>query len=137
MLQRKSLWIAIALLTVVAATVVVWRYLSAVSLDSPCAIMLVSEVSSANHKYVAAIFDRSCGATTPAYRIVSIRAEGVALSGDDASSWVFHSRGEPAVSVMWTGDKQVSVTYVPEPGIEPDRSARWHDVAVITTSKHR
>jgi len=77
-----------------------------------CGNELLSESKSPGGKYIAAVFERNCGATTPYVRVVSLRSAGKEFDPDNFDDWVFSIRGQAEITAKWVSDKEVSISYV-------------------------
>ena len=104
--------------------------LNAGCVASECGNELLSEVPSPTNAYVATLFLRNCGATAPLVHVVSIRGSQVAFDPDDMDAYVFTMRGEHAVSVEWSGAKQLVVARPIAPNDIFTAKSRWNDVEI-------
>jgi hypothetical protein len=63
---------------------------------------VLQEVTSADGKYTVTVFERSCGATSPFARIVSVRAAGTKFNADDDSVGVLVVEDRPDIRLTST-----------------------------------
>jgi hypothetical protein len=93
-----------------------------------CGNELLSEARSPDGRYVAAVFERNCGATTPYVRIVSLRQAGDEFDSDQDSDWVLTTRNQPNVIAQWDGNAKLRVSS--EGTKDGTRRSQWRDVAI-------
>jgi hypothetical protein len=129
---RKKLWI-VGLICVLGVGVLVYRYILSVTLFPGCSNDVLSERVSPDGKYLATVFERNCGATTPYYRVVSLRRHGKRFDGNDEKAWVFEVKNQPAVALAWESQQQLNIVYSPGGDIRMDL-ARWENVQISTTA---
>ncbi len=66
-----------------------------------CEHELVTEATSPEAQYIAAVFDSNCGSTTPFSRqVLHRKAEGT-FSGDNEEDVVFRVKGKRNIEVRW------------------------------------
>lgn len=94
---------------------------------SLCSNELIEDVTSPTGKYIASVFERNCGATTPYVRVLSLRSSGEKFDPDDDDDWVFTVHGQSDVQVSWMADNKLKVSYA---GIwdQLTRREKWKDV---------
>jgi hypothetical protein len=112
--------------------VFVLRYISPVSLYG-FGNDILQQAPSPDGKYVAIFFERSCGATTPFVRMVSLRLFDEAFSNDKAANPVFSIVSEPNVNLIWSGPRRLSLvsSQCDENSL---RHKTWRDVEVSCTA---
>lgn len=99
-----------------------------------CGNDVLHERASPDGKYVATVFERNCGATTPFVRAVSLRPAGTKFVPGDFDAWVFSIQNQPDLDVSWEGDLSLVVhssSYY-ETGT---KLAGWRDVSVTFTDR--
>lgn len=84
---------------IMGALVSLFLGLAGCTLD--CGHELVKEAPSPKAKYIAAVFDSNCGATTPFSRQVLLRKAEVTFSGDNEEDIVFRVKGKRDIEVRW------------------------------------
>jgi hypothetical protein len=112
---------------------VAYQYSASLALSSGCANKVLSEIVSPDERYIATVFERSCGATTPYTRIVSVRFKGASFDAASDTSWVFETEDQPTIRVQWLSREKLSVEtdgYSRTPKDQRIRLARWRDVEV-------
>jgi len=97
--------------------------------ENLCGNEIIDEVVSPDRKYVASVFERSCGATTPFVRVVSLRTSDTTFDPEDHDNWVFTIRGQPEVSVSWLARDKLRISYSGI-GDLPNQRKKWKDVLV-------
>jgi hypothetical protein len=109
------------------------RYSSPVSLFD-CGNKVLQQASSPDGKYVATLFERSCGATTPFYRMVALHSAGTDFRMDTADNSAFSLQGQPDVKLQWEDTHRlVLVSYQCD-----DTSLRqkiWGDVKIACATR--
>jgi len=104
---KVALWsLALAGLALAA---VAYFYARSLALFGGCGNDILAEAVSPDGAYVAAVFERNCGATTPYYHVVSLRLRADRFDPEKQSAWVFEVRDRPTVRVSWTGNRQLSI----------------------------
>lgn len=133
MQTKTKVWIVI-----VAGSLIVgcaaYYYVASSSLSFSCSTLVITEMPSPDGRYIATVFERNCGATSPYLRIVSIRPEGTRLRPDDDDSTVFVTKDQPNVRVSWSGPRQLTVVtdgYSRTPSEQRLKTAHWKDVGVV------
>jgi len=96
---------------------------------SLCGNELLSESKSPGGKYIASVFERNCGATTPYVRVVSLRSAGKEFDPEDNENWIFSIRGQAEITAAWASDEEVSISYMGGDGESPIKKSSWGDVA--------
>ena len=96
---------------------------------SLCANELIAEIPSVDRRYIASIFQRNCGATTPYVRVVSLRPTHTKFAPDNDKDWVFTIHGQSDISASWTPGGELVVSYTGT-GDSPTKRASWHGVAI-------
>jgi hypothetical protein len=100
---------------------------SAFGLASRCGDETKKEVSSPDGAYVAAFFERNCGATTDYASIVTLRRRGDQFNGDKDEA-ILVIDGLCAIDLAWTG-RALAASYANSCSVV-SRSGSWHDVAI-------
>jgi hypothetical protein len=94
-----------------------------------CSNELKNEAVSSDGKYVASIFERNCGATTPFVQVVSLRLSNMKFDPENHDEWVFTIHGKSNVEVDWTDVDRLQVSYS-STGDEPTKRTNWQDVVI-------
>jgi len=94
-----------------------------------CGNTLIKHITSPKKNYVASIFERNCGATTPFIRVVSLRHYESNFDPENQENWVFSIEGQPEVEVIWLNDGELKINY--SAGIEPIETTKWNDVKIL------
>ncbi len=94
-----------------------------------CSNDIIKEVVSPDGKFVATVFDRNCGATTPYLRIVSLRAAKNSFDAESYNDWVFKIKGQPKVEISWTAIDKLSINYAGS-GEAPTLVDSWKEVKI-------
>ena len=97
---------------------------------SDCSNAILSEVMSPDELYIATAFERSCGATTPFVRIVSIRPAGKAFDSEDRDRYVFVIEGQPNTRLAWTAPQYLRVSYSGGGGRINRQVVNWYGISV-------
>jgi hypothetical protein len=95
-----------------------------------CSNTILSEVASDDARYVAALVERNCGATTDYSTIITLRLATSAFSAD--SGIVFVAKGRQEVGIRWISETNVRVTC--SSCAERDvfkREPVWKDVSIL------
>ena len=133
MQTKKKVWIVILTgLAIVGCAI--YYYVPLNSLLFACSSSILSEAVSPDGRYIATVFERNCGATSPYLRIVSIYPEGIRLRPEDDGSWVFVSKDQPNVGVSWSSPRQLTVVtdgYSRAPSEQRLKTAHREDVGVV------
>lgn len=74
-------------------------------LRSSCENTVKSEIKSPDGKYIVALFERNCGATTDFSTIVSLRESSTELKSDDLG--IFVVKGQPRIDLAWEGNTRL------------------------------
>jgi hypothetical protein len=136
MQTRKKVMLSLGgLFVLVAAAWYGYWLLQVSALRSSCGNDVLQDLASPDKKYLAAIIDRSCGATTPNYRLVSLRVVGTQLNGDAAENWVFKVKGTPNVVLEWRSPDQLSVISDATDESASPRST-WKNVTILREPPH-
>lgn len=126
---EKKWWPLIAVGTLVAG-IVAYQYTRSSMLSFDCIHRVLSEAASPDGDYVATISERSCGAVTHDYRVVSIRRRRNRFKGEDHKAWVFWMEYQPEIKVSWSGQRQLAVFYPAATGKKVEVE-RWQDVTIV------
>lgn len=94
-----------------------------------CSNTVVAEIVSPNRVYVASVFKRNCGATTPCISIVGLRYFNEEFDPERHDNWVFVAHDDIEVKVLWRTENEISIFY---PGINDELTKRgaWNEVNV-------
>src|SRR5437762_13559666 len=76
-----------------------------------CGNEVLREATSIDRQLTATVFERSCGATSPFTRIVSVRRAGSRFDGENRDEWVFVIQGRPEIRLMWPSAEKLAVAY--------------------------
>jgi hypothetical protein len=79
--------------------------------------------------YIATVFERNCGATTPFVRVVSLRASTANFDADKTDDWVFTVEHQPAIVLHWDAQLHLSVAYPRGADLGTQRDV-WKDVSI-------
>ena len=108
-------------------------FLSAIFLSSCdtsiCSNKLIEDSVSPGDEYIASIFERNCGATTPYIRVVSLRPSKSKFEPNDDDTWVFTIHGRTDIKVSWITDNELRVDYKPT-GDQPTQREKWKQVLI-------
>ena len=96
---------------------------------SLCGNEFVKDFVSPDGEYVASVFQRNCGATTPYVEVVSLRSSGKKFVPDDFGNWVFTLQGKAEVKISWIGERRLEVSYSGT-GDQPTKRTKWKDVSI-------
>ena len=97
---------------------------------SLCSNELINEVASPNGKYIASVFERNCGATTPYVRVVSLHSSDAKLAPEDSDDWVFTIHGQSDVKVSWIADDKLKVSYSGTGEQPTRREKKWKGIVI-------
>jgi len=131
---NKKLW-PLVVLGVLDAGFFVYQYVLSSMISFDCVHRVLSETVSPDGRYVATVSERGCGATTPDYRVVSIRRQGTRFKGENQQSWVFWIENHPELKAEWSGQRQLTVLYGTAIGKKVE-VARWKDVAITSRESY-
>jgi len=91
----------------------------------------IYSVHSPNNRFVATVFQRGCGATTPTLSIVSIRTLSSEQDLDKVEDWIFSIKADSGVEAMWLSDDKLNISYVWQ-GDAPSRKKNiWKQVSIL------
>ena len=130
MLARGSLIIWLVALPAVGFLVWVGYWSLAIySLQFDCENVVLQEAISPNGRYAATVFERDCGATTSADRIVSMRFASEPFNPEQPDQVVLRVGLRPNITVRWAADDRLLVrTYSTTRYLQ--RRPSWSDVRV-------
>jgi hypothetical protein len=111
--------------------VLAYRYWRSSTVSFECENETLREASSPDGKYVASVFERNCGATTPYYRIVAIRPAGTRLDADKHEDWVFVTKERSEVQLAWRDIHRLEVV-ANGPNENGNDRKLWRDVEITT-----
>jgi hypothetical protein len=94
-----------------------------------CGNDLVSESISTDGKYVASVFERNCGATTPYVQVVSLRLSNTKLNPENHDDWVFTIHGKSKVELFWENANRLNISYTGT-GDKPTERDSWKNVTI-------
>ena len=95
-----------------------------------CGHELIKEASSPDGKYIAAVFESDCGATTPFTRQVLLRERGAPFSGDNQKDVVFRVKQKEDIEVRWINAEHLMVRRFPNKDAIFKELGDWHGVKV-------
>lgn len=98
--------------------------------DAPCSNRFLHESASPDGKYVASIFERNCGATTPYVRVVSLREVSSKFDPARNEDWVFTVHGRANIRLTWVDKSELKISSS-FTGDAPTHRAKWRDVKII------
>jgi hypothetical protein len=131
MTKMKMFFGVIAGLVCVIISVLGYRYWKSSTVGFDCDNQILTEVSSPDGRYIASVFERNCGATTPYYRIVALRLAGTKLRGDRHEDWVFAIKERSEVQLSWRDVQHLEVLSN-ERDVSPHAPKSWKDVEITT-----
>lgn len=76
---------------------------------SLCGNEVITELPSPSKSYVATVFERNCGATTPYVRVVALRPFGSKLNAESHEDWIFTTEGQPTVVIKWIDNNTLEI----------------------------
>lgn len=76
-----------------------------------CKNQLIYEVESPEQDYIASIFQRNCGATTPVINVVNVQRKKEILDFENYNNWAFTAHGESSVTVSWKANNDLLISY--------------------------
>jgi hypothetical protein len=93
-----------------------------------CGNELLTETASPDRKYVAAVFERNCGATTPFVTVVSLRSLNSSFDPEREKDWVFTAHHLSGVEVIWKSNVELHILYSLTD--ETTHRTKWRDVKI-------
>ena len=112
-----------------ATLLVILIALFVTSCDSLCGNEIKDEVISPTGKYIAIIFERNCGATTPYISIVSLRFSDMKFDPEDKNNWIFEIKGQSAIEVDWVAINKLKISFTGT-GASPNKNEKWKNVVI-------
>jgi hypothetical protein len=94
-----------------------------------CGNDILEDALSPDGQFIATVFERDCGATTPFYRIVSLRKAKRSFDPEAKDGRVFDIKGQPEIKLSWTSGDKLSI-YYGGGGSEPIMASTWKDVKI-------
>ncbi len=94
-----------------------------------CTVDHLGESKSPNGMYVANIFERNCGATTPYVRVVSLRHIESEFDQDEYDDWVFTLHGQSDIHIKWVKNTELQISYSAT-GDAPTKRTEWGAVTI-------
>lgn len=94
-----------------------------------CDVELLSEKTSPDGQYVATVFERNCGATTPFVRVVSLRHTGSEFMPEKNDDWVFTIHGRSSIDLSWIESTELRIFYSAT-GDNPTQRAKWGKIDI-------
>ncbi len=98
-----------------------------------CGETIRTEVKSPDERYVATVFERNCGATTPYVTHVNLRESPEELrassSGTVVDGEIYTVRGQPQLKLTWSSDSSISIETIGGEEIL-GRESIWKEVKV-------
>ena len=99
------------------------------SCDGLCGNDLLNEVTSPTGEYVAAVFERNCGATTPYITGVILRGSGERFDPERFEDWVLAIEERSDASAVWISPDALEVTYTSS-GAPRTKRTEWRGITV-------
>lgn len=107
-----------------------WMLLGLSGCDSElCRNDLINEIQSPDGQYVASVFERNCGATTPYLRVVSLRPAASEFEPDNDKDWVFTIHGKPKIRIAWRGNEDLEVEFSKIDDV-PTMRETWRNIRI-------
>ena len=123
-----------ALVAIAVVVFIMYHYVMSSALSTDCRNSTIEEVRSPDGAYVATVFDRNCGATTPYYRVVSLRFTGSKFDQEMQDDWIFEVKNKPEILLKWADPRHLSVrSYWNDENPTPRTS--WRDVSILRESQ--
>ena len=94
-----------------------------------CSNKIIDEKVSPDSKYVASIFERDCGATTPYVRVVCLRLSNTKFDPENYDDWVFTIHGKSDVKVGWKSAEILKIFYS-NTGDTPTMRSNWGAISI-------
>ncbi|SFD87056.1 hypothetical protein SAMN05428977_1001127 [Nitrosomonas sp. Nm166] len=94
-----------------------------------CSVEPISKNKSPTGKYIANVFERDCGATTPYVRVVSLQETDSEFNPEEVKNWVFTIQGQSDIHVSWItkNELQISFSFT---GDTPTQRSAWKNVTI-------
>jgi hypothetical protein len=127
---EKKWWSLIAMGTLIVGFVG-YRYATSSMFNFDCVHRVLSDAESPDGKFVATTSERTCGAVTHDYRVVSIRRKGAPFKGEDLKAWVFWMEYQPEIKANWSGQRQLTVFYPAATGKRIEVEG-WQDITIVS-----
>lgn len=99
-----------------------------------CGNRVLAEISSPDGVYVAALFERNCGATTPYIRVVSLREANHDFDPERDADWVFTIHEQSDVVMSWDDRRKLRIRSA-KGGGQPTQRPQWKDVTISFDSE--
>lgn len=99
--------------------------------ETTCSNQVVSETSSPDHKEVARLVRRDCGATTDWVYGVVIRDSHSSTQADSIADFVFTIRGEHKIGMRWASANRLIIT---RPQLKQDvfkELKTWNGIEIV------
>ena len=97
----------------------------------PCGDIVLGNTMSPNGNYIATIYERGCGATTPDMVVVQLRAKGSRFKSNDFSRVIFSSRYE-RLTVVWITPEAVRIDCERcGTTVGSIKRSRWNDIQIL------
>jgi hypothetical protein len=94
-----------------------------------CGNEVLGEFRSPDGKYIATVFERNCGATTPYVRVVSLRRAESSFDPESTGDWVFTLKHQPSIEVKWEDSTHLFITHGRNDD-SPTRRNDWNEVRI-------
>jgi hypothetical protein len=107
--KKKLRLLTLAALPVIAF--VGYRYILSSFPLFACRNKVLSEVTSPDGGYTAAVFEEDCGATSQYMRFVTVRPKSARFDANDKKRRIFGAKDQPTITVMWSGPRHLIVHY--------------------------
>ena len=91
----------VALVMVAGAVFLGYHYVMSSILSSNCGNRILKEVPSPDGAYVATLFERNCGATTPYYQVASLRSADSKFDPEMKDDWIVQVEQQPDILLKW------------------------------------
>ncbi|HEY3130005.1 MAG TPA: hypothetical protein VGL91_11140 [Acidobacteriota bacterium] len=99
-----------------------------------CGEELKGEVTSPDGEYIAALFERGCGATTPFITHVNVRRRNDSFRDDTygriEQGEVFIIATRADVRLNWKSSRKLEITCVNCPSVPTHSEQKWQDLAI-------
>lgn len=94
-----------------------------------CGNQVLSEAISPDGQYVATVFERNCGATTPYIRVVGLREATASFDAERDVDWVFTMHEQSNVVAIWDSERELEIRSE-EKHDKPTQRPKWRDVEI-------
>ena len=94
-----------------------------------CSVEPISRNKSPNGEYIANVFERDCGATTPYVRVVSLQDTDSEFTPEEVKNWVFTIHGQSDIHVSWISKNELQISFS-FTGDTPTQRFSWRNVTI-------